>query len=215
MVKLINFNRVIKNLIISDLALITGLGLITPIFAIFLTDRIKGANIEVVGFAAAIYWVVESIVAVPFGKFLDKTDSERADLIFVIIGNLLAALSVFGYFFSTLPWHIYFLQGVCALGMGMNIPAYTAIFTRHIDKGREAFTWGVRSSSVAAGSGIAGALGGIIAERYGFDSLFIGVIVFILLSSFLPFLVKKEMKLKDGAIAEVQEMKTIPPNLPK
>ena len=77
--------------------------------------------------------------------------------------------------FSSLPWHIYFLQAIYALGMGMNIPGYTAIFTRHVDKGKEALSWSTRAAFVGAGSGMAGALGGIVAHRFGFDTLFIGV----------------------------------------
>lgn len=210
-----SINKVIKILILSDLALLTGLGFIAPIFAIFLTENIKGGNIEVVGFAAAIYWIVKSIVIIPFGRYLDKNHGEKDDLWFIVIGNLLAALAVFGYIFSYLPWHIYFLGALYAIGMGMNIPGYTAIFTRHIDKGREAFNWSVRGALIGMGTGVAGALGGVIAYRFGFNILFIGVTIFILLSAFLPFLISKEMRAKDKKMPVVPEIKTIQPPAPK
>jgi MFS family permease len=210
-----SINKVIKLLILSDVALLTGLGFIVPIFAIFLTENIKGGNIEVAGFAAAIYWIVKSLVIIPFGKYLDRGPGEKDDLWFIIIGNLLAALAVFGYIFSRLPWHIYFLQGIYALGMGMNIPGYTAIFTRHIDKGREAFDWSVRGALIGVGTGVAGALGGIVASRFGFNILFIGVGIFILLSAFLPFLISKEMRTRDKKMPAVPEIKIIQPPAPK
>jgi len=53
----------------------------------------------------------------------------------------------------------------------MNVPGYSAIFTRHIDKGREALGWSVRTALVGMGAGAAGALGGIIAARLGFTFL--------------------------------------------
>lgn len=215
MAKFININKVIKTLILSDVALITGLGFVSPIFAVFLTDNIKGGNIEVVGFAAAVYWIVECIVVIPFGKFLDRTNSEKIDLLFIVIGNFLSALAVLGYIFSRLPWHIYLLEGIFAVGMGMNIPGYNAIFTRHIDKGKESFSWSSRSASVAAGSGVAGALGGIIANNFGFNTLFVGVIIFILFSSLLPFLILKEMRFKNGIAPGISEIKTKQPSLPK
>lgn len=189
-----SINKVIKFLILSDVALLSGLGFVTPIFAIFLTENIKGGNIRVAGFAAAIYWIVQSVVIIPFGRYLDKNHGEKDDLWFVIVGNLLAALVVFGYVFARLPWHIYFLQGIYALGMGMNIPGYTAIFTRHIDKDKEAFDWSVRAALVGIGAGLAGALGGIIAHNFGFNILFVGVGIFILLGAFLPLLILREMK---------------------
>ena len=186
-------NKVIKILILSDVALLTGLGFITPIFAIFLSENIKGGGAKVAGFAAAIYWIVESLVVIPFGKYLDKNHGEKDDLIFVIVGCILAGISVLFYIFSYLPWHIYLLQVIYAIGMGMNIPGYTAIFTRHIDRGKEAFEWSVRSSLVGFSTGIAGALGGIIASNFGFNVLFIGVAIFVLISAFIPVSIYKNM----------------------
>jgi len=215
MFKFINVNKVIKILILSDLALITGFGFVSPIFAIFLTENIEGGTIQVVGFAAAIYWIVDALVVIPFGKYLDKNHGEKDDLLFIVVGNLLAALAVFGYIFSRLPWHIYFLEMLYAVGMGMNIPGYTAIFTRHIDKGREAFSWSVRSASLGVGSGVAGALGGIIAHNFGFNTLFIGVIIFVVLSAFLPFFILKKIRIRDGTMPKIPEMKTTQSPLPK
>lgn len=190
-------NKIIKVLILSDMSLLSGLGFIVPIFAIYLTERIDGGNIEVAGYAAAVYLIVRSLVVIPFGKYLDKNHGEKDDLWFVAIGCLLGAVSVFGYIFSYLPWHIYLLQAIYAIGMGMNIPGYTAMFTRHIDRGSEAFDWSVRSCLTGVGAGIAGALGGIIANRFGFNALFIGVGIILLVSALFPFLIYKKISSED------------------
>ncbi|MBU1136987.1 MFS transporter [Patescibacteria group bacterium] len=186
-------NKVIRILILCDIALVGGLGFVSPIFAVFLTRQIEGGNLEVVGYAAAIYWIVESLVVIPFGRYLDKNHGEKDDLLFIAIGSALAALSILGYIFARFPWQIYLLQAFTAVGLGMNVPGYTAIFTRHIDKGKEAFNWSVRSAVVSAGAGVAGALGGIIATRFGFNALFIGVAAFVFLGSLLPWLIRKEI----------------------
>lgn len=210
-------NKVIKVLIVSDVILITALGFATPIFAIFLTSNIKGGSIEVAGFAAAIYWIFQSALMIPFGKYLDRHPSEKDDLLFIVIGNILAGLATFGYIFSRLPWHIYLLEAIYGIGIGMNMPGYTAIFTRHINKGKEAFSWGVRGSLIGIGTGISGALGGIIAQKFGFNALFISSGVFIVLSAFLPFFIIKEIGTKDKTIpcAPCPEIKTNQPPSPK
>lgn len=189
-------NKIIKILIFSDVALVSGFGFIVPIFAIFLVGKIQGGNVEMVGYAAAIYWIVNSLTIIPCAKYLDKVRGERDDLWFIIIGNVLAAVSVIGYIFSYLPWHVYLLQAVYALGMSMNVPGYSAIFTRHIDKDKEAFDWSVRTALIGLGSGASGALGGIIANRFGFNTLFIGVAIFILISAILPILIFKQVSSK-------------------
>jgi MFS family permease len=208
-------NRVIRVLIYSDVFLLTGMGFVAPIFAIYLTENIKGGNVEVAGFAAAVYWIVNSLVIIPIGKFLDKNHGEKDDLWFVILGNVLAALSVFGYFYAALPWHIYFLQGLYGLGMAMNMAGYTAIFTRHIDKEKESYEWSTRGAWVGMGGGAAGAIGGWAAYRFGFDFLFAGIIIFILISALLPFFILKEMSPRNKKEPLYPEMKSTAPLAPK
>lgn len=210
-----SINKVIKILILSDLVLLTGLGFNSPIFAIFIANNIQGGNVKVAGFAASIYWIVLSLVLIPLGRYLDKNHGERDDLFFIIIGNILIALAVFGYIFSSLPWHIYLLQALFAVGMGMNIPGYTAIFTRHIDKGKEAFSWSTRAAFVGIGAGVAGALGGTIALYYGFKILFIGAGIFIILSTLLPLSILKDISPKDKKISRIPGIKMMEPPAPK
>lgn len=215
-----SINKVIKVLIISDVALVTGYGFMDPIFAIFISERIAVAGVGgaamVAGFAMAIYWGVKSLIQIPLARYLDGKKGEKDDFYFVVFGNLLAAVSIFGYLVSSQPWHVYLLKGIFSIGMAMNIPAWTAIFTRHIDKGREAFEWATRSTSIGIGAGISGAVGGIIASIFGFNLLFIGVGLFIAASAFLPFLIYKEFSPLKNNLSRVPESKDLQgPHLPK
>lgn len=186
-------NKVIKVLILADFTLLTGFGFLLPIFAIFIVEHVQGGGVRVAGFAAAAYWIVLSLVLVPFGKYLDRNHGEKDDLYFIIIGNTLGAMAVIGFVFSYLPLHIYLLQGLYGLGMGMNIPGYTAIFTRHIDKGKEALSWSTRAALIGVGAGIAGVLGGTVAHYFGFKVLFTGVAILLLISAVLPLLILNQL----------------------
>jgi len=205
-----SINKVIKILIFSDILLLTGFGFFTPIFAIFIAQRITAGNIidaaKIAGFSMGIYWALKSILQIPFGIYLDKTKGDKDDLWFIVIGNVLAALAVFGYIFSSLPWHIYLCQGVYSFGMAMNIPAWCAIFTRHIDKGKEAFEWSTNSTLIGIGAAASGALGGIIAAEFGFNVLFWGAGVFALASAFLPFSIYKIFNSKDKGFSRTPEI---------
>lgn len=198
-------------MIASDVALLTGFGFIAPIFAIFIIQRITVGDTKeaamVAGFTMGIYWAVKSILQIPFGRHLDKVKGEKDDLWFVVIGNILAALAVFGYIFSYFPWHIYLCQGIYSLGMAMNIPGWCAIFTRHIDKGKEAFEWSTRSTFIGIGAAVSGVLGGVIASKFGFNVLFIGVGIFTLASALLPLLVYRELAPKDRVFPRAPEAK--------
>jgi MFS family permease len=187
-------------MITSDFFLNLGWGLLSPIFAIFIVQRITiGSSIQaakVAGLAALCYWLTRSILQIPIGKYLDKNHGEKDDFWFMAIGTFIAGFIPIGYLFSFFPWHIYFLQIIYAIGMSMVIPSWLAIFTRHIDKGKEALEWGMESTFLGAGAGIAGGIGGIIASNFGFNVVFIFVSSFTFLSVALLFFIKKDLYAK-------------------
>jgi len=161
-------NRVIRVLITTDILIYSAWGLVTPIFAVFIVDSINGGDAQVAGMAAGIYWVIKSLLQFPIGKYLDTNDGERDDYWFLIAGTFLSAVTPLGFLFSSEPWHLYLIQAVYAVGMSMVIPAWGGIFTRHMDKGLEAETWGLESSSLGLGVGIAGFAGGFLATKFGY-----------------------------------------------
>jgi MFS family permease len=190
-------NKVIKVIIYWDIVINSAWGLLGPVFAIFIVqtiatgDAINGA--KVAGFASLFYWIAKSILQIPIGHYLDRNHGEKDDLWFTIIGTFLTGLVPFGYLISSLPWHIYILQILHAIGMSMVIPSSYAVFTRHIDKGREAFEWGLDSTLLGVGVGITGAAGGLMAAYFGFQAIFILTGFFTIVSAFFWFLIREDM----------------------
>lgn len=168
-------NRVIKYLILSDLVFWSGWGLITPIFAIYIVEKIEGGSALVVGIAAAVYWILKSILRLPISIFLDKCFGEKDDYWFLTVGLFIASVVPFGFIFATLPQHVYILQAVHAIGIAISVAGWSPIFTRHIDRGHEATQWGLSDSSFGIGIGITGLIGGWAVIRFGFNPVFIGV----------------------------------------
>lgn len=187
-------NRIVKYLILSDLVFYTGWGLISPIFAIFIVEKIVGGNAFVAGLSSAVYLILMSLLRIPFGMFLDSRPSEKDDYWFLTIGLFIAALTSFGFIFAKLPWHIYLLQIVRAVTMAMTLAAWPAIFTRHIDKGKESTEWGLDATSVGLGAGISGAIGGWAVIKFGFNLVFITVGFVGLIGTFLLLFLKNEIR---------------------
>lgn len=190
-------NGLVKVLITSDFFLNLGWGLLSPIFAIFILERIAAGDsskaVEIAGFAALFYWITKSIFEIPIGWFLDKKYGEKDDIWFMAVGTFITALVPIGYLFSSTAWHIYLFQVVHAVGMAMALPSWLAIFTRHIDKGKEAFEWGIETTSIGMGAGIAGGAGGLVTAFFGFKVLFIFVSLLTLFSAVLLLMVKNEV----------------------
>jgi len=192
-------NNIITKLIISDFFLQSGWGLIAPIFAIFITEQIEGGSVEVVAFAAAFYWIVKSILQPFLANFLDLVKGEKDDFTFLVYGMYLAALIPLGYFFASQTWHIFLLECIRGIAMACVVPAWYGIFTRHINKGWEAFSWSVQSTSYGFAAGFSAALGGMIATFLGFKFVFLMVCLLKILSATLLFIVRRNL-IKSGQL---------------
>ncbi|MCX6721999.1 MAG: MFS transporter [Candidatus Staskawiczbacteria bacterium] len=205
-------NKVIRTIIYWDLYFNSAWGLINPVFAVFIMHNITSENVgkaaEVAGFAALVYWVLKSFLQIPIGAYLDKNHGEHDDFIFTLVGTIICGLVPIGYIFASLPEHIYLLQGLFAIAMSMLIPSSYAIFTRHIDKGKEAVEWSLDSTVLGFGAGITGALGGIIAGRFGFTSVFILASILNFVAAFSFLAIKRHMSSKNV------EVPRVPPTMP-
>ncbi len=205
-------NSIIKFMIASDFVLNLGWGLLGPVFAIFIVQNITtGSTAEaakIAGFASLFYWVTKAIFQIPIGRYLDKNHGEKDDFWFMVMGTFIAGFIPLGYLFASAPWHIYLLQIIYAFGMSMMVPSWMAIFTRHIDKGKEALEWGAESTFLGLGAGIAGGIGGIVASKFGFNIVFLFVSGFTFLATFLLLFVKKDISSRDA------QAQTAPPIRP-
>ena len=181
----LKLNKVIKYLIFSDFVFWGAIGLFQPIFAIFIVKNIIGGTTLVVGIAAAIYWVLKSLMNIPIGLFLDRHIGERDDYWFLVNGEIIASIAPLAFIFCRLPWHLYMVQAFYALGMAMVTSSWQAVFTRHIDKGKEATEWSIDNTFYGTGTGICGLAGGWAAAHFGFIPVFIGTSILSFMSLLL------------------------------
>jgi len=195
--KVIPLNKVIKILIFSDFFLQSGWGLIGPVFAIFITNQISGGTLETVGFVVSIYWIVKSFLQPSIAKYLDRNHGEIDDFRFLVIGMFVSNLIPLGYIYSTAPWHLYLLELIRGVAMACVVPTWYAIFTRHIDKGKEAFSWSIESTGIGIAAGVAAAAGGWTASVFGFKIMFLLTSIFGIISSALLLAIKKDIFPKD------------------
>jgi len=199
----LGINKIIKTLITSDFLLQSGWGLIGPIFAIFLTKQIQGGSLKMVGFVAATYWITKSIVQPFIARYFDKKVGEKDDFWFLVAGMYLANIIPLGYIFSSQPWHIFILEFTRGLAMACVVPSWSAIFTRHIEKGKEAFSWSIESTGIGFAAGLAGAFGGLIATALGFKAVFALVSLFGIISSSFLLIIRKSLFSEDHFVSRI------------
>lgn len=183
-------NPVIKVLIVSDFIVWSSYQLFAPIFALFVSEHIAGGSLAVVGIASALFLVSKSVFEMFVGVYIDKTESERDDLYTAILGTIITAGAYFMYPVISEVWELYAVQMLAGLGAAVAYPGWYSMFTHHVDKGKEAFEWSLYD--VVLGLGMAGsaALGGLMADTYGFTVLFVSVASLTVLGGVLLVFVK-------------------------
>jgi len=190
--KIRGINSVIKFLTISDILVVGGFGLLSPVFAVFVVDGITGGNVEVVGIAQMIFLLTSSLLQVPIALFIDKVKGEKDDFLLLFWGTFLSSFIFFLYIFIETPVQLYIIQFAYGAISAFALPSWYAIFTRHVDKKHEGVEWGVYNTLVTLASAGTAGLSGFVAYRFGFDNLFIIVGVVTMIGSlFLLGSVKK------------------------
>jgi len=187
-------NKIIISLIFFDFLFQSAWGFLSPVFAVFVVQKIKGGNLASLGLSIAIFWILKSFFQ-PFIAYLtDRTKSEKDDFYVLFFGTLLVAFVPLGYFFASHIFHIFFLEMIRALGMASIVPIWSGFFSRYLNRGWESFSWSLDSTLIGLTLGFSAALGGTIANFFGISFIFLIVSFLTFLSAFSLFLIKKELK---------------------
>lgn len=189
-----DINAVIRFLIISDTVIMGAVGLLGPVFALFIEDFIEGGNAAVAGIAAGIFLLAKSILQIPIAHFIDRIRGERDDFLILFIFTILTALTPLLYLIIETPLQLYIVQFIAGLFTAFTFPTYMALFTRHVDKEKEGTEWGIYFTLTDITSAVFAALGGYIATVQGFPTLIIVVVIISILGALLLWPIKPFIK---------------------
>lgn len=198
------FNRVILTLVYADFIFYIAVGFLTPIVAVFYVSGVQGGSVAMAGFATALFWIVKSAVQIPVSIYADKKKGEADDFALMVIGYLIIGVVYLCYYlFVDTIWEVFMMDAIQGVGYGLMIPTYLAIYTRHIDRGAENTEWTLHSNAVGLGYAAAAAVGGLMAERFGFRSVFLLTASLAFLAPVVLLLVKNEFSASDGGDGSV------------
>ena len=202
--KILEFNRVILTMVVIEFFMNGAFAIIGPFFAIFVTQEIIGGDVRVVGFSAAIYWIVKSVFQLPISRWLDRTDGELDEFWALFTSYLLSAFVPIIYFFSYLPSHIYLAQGLLGFLFAWAVPSWYALFTRHLDKFRISFEWSLYSVvSVGISTSLAAAGAGLLVDRFGFRVIFLLASALIVASALSYLSIRKHVHIRREILEKV------------
>lgn len=177
-------NKVIRTLIISDFFLFFAAGLLAPIYAVFLIEHIEN-RIEIIGYAVSCYWITRVIMVIPLSSLMDRIKGEIDECFFMAFGTFMISIIPLFYIISSEPWHIYLLQTLNGLAYAIAVPAWRIVFTNHVDRNIVGFEWSLEDVAAGIATAASATIGAVIADKLGFEILFISIFIFGTISALI------------------------------
>lgn len=145
-----------------------GEGLFGPLFAVF-AEKV-GGDIMDITWAWSLYLIVTGISYVAIGKIFNRTKWKSK---LIVIGYALNTLFTFAYLLVDDTMGLLLVQVGLGLAEAISTPAWDASFASELEDTNDTFLWGIANGQSFFVSGIAIAIGGLIANYISFDALFI------------------------------------------
>ncbi|MCQ8902831.1 MAG: MFS transporter [Methanothrix sp.] len=182
-------NRTTKLLMLSDILVLTGLGLIQPILAIFINDGVAGGSVLSAGIASTLFLVTKSLVQLPFGMYIDRVNNKSR---WLLIGTSIVACVPVMYIFIDSIHQVYIAEIINGIGSGLAYPAWIALWSANVERGSEGFEWSLYSTSTGLGTAFTAAVGAAIASMLGFTATFIFTSMMCLMGSGIILMLDRE-----------------------
>lgn len=184
-------NPIIRLLLTIDGFRIFALGLLGPIYAIFI-EKIGGDILDV-GLAFAIYSITLGVIAYFVGRAGDKFINP---LKLMFLGYLLYAVSFYIYIFVRTPAQFMITQVILGVAGAFSAPTFDAFFSTHLDRKKSNTEWADWEAENFVLTGIAALIGAAIAKFLGFKILFFVMGTSLLFSLFYIYLIYQKSNSK-------------------
>ena len=173
-------NRVTKILLIASSLWYFGEGLFGPLFAIY-AEKIGGDLLDIT-WAWAIYLIATGIFYAIIGKLFTRSKFKKHLMVF---GYGLNAMFTFCYIFVQNTQQLFLLQVGLGIAEAVSTPIWDSLFASNLEDNENTFHWSLATGHSHFVSGIAIAIGGLIANYVSFHALFINMGVIQLLATII------------------------------
>lgn len=157
--------------IVSELFVWSAMNFILPIFALFATSIPRG-NIEIAATAYSVHLLVRVVFELISGRYF-STVPETKKIFIIVFGMIIMSMAYFGFILANTVFTLYLFYSILGVGIGVISPVKNSLFSTHLDKNKEVVEWGLLDAVTLSFIALSSALGGFIAQKYGFQALFL------------------------------------------
>jgi MFS family permease len=186
-------NRSSRILLEASIIANIAIGLLGPVYAVFV-ENIGGSLLDA-GIAYAIFNILTGILIITLGstKFFSKNTRPL-----IVIGYFLFALGNIGYIFIRTPIHLFIVQIILGLAIGILEPAWDSVYSAKLNEQQGYKRWSLWSGSTYLAVCIAAIIGGFIAFKLSFQILFIIMAIMGVISAIISVAILGKREKKRG-----------------
>lgn len=170
----------LKVLLIADTFSTLALGLLGPIYAIFVEQI--GGDILDASWAYFTYMFTTGFVMLVLGRWEDAHAHKEA---FIITGYMITAVGCLSYIFVFNQVSLIGTQVLFGFASALYVPAFDALYSEFLDAKKRATQWSMEEAMICIATAISALLGGYIVDVFGFTVLFLCMFGISLLSVFV------------------------------
>ena len=162
------FNKALRILLTTNALILFAAAMFGPITAIFV-EKVGGDLLDA-SYAGTIFALSAGFMTLLSGKYSDKIKENE---LIVVFGYILMGI---GFLLYTIVDSVKFLllvQIIIGFGEAIYSPAFDAAYSKHLDNHCAGREWGAWESTNYFTLGAGAFVGGLIANFFGFDALFI------------------------------------------
>lgn len=159
-----------------------ALGMLGPIYAIFVQKI--GGDILDASWAYFTFTITCGVTIYLIGRWEDHQKHKEK---LIVVGYSLTAVGALGYIFVDSQASLVVVQIVLGLATAILSPAFDALYSRYVTKGRETSNWGAWEGMGYVVTAVAAIVGGYIASTFGFTVLFISMFISALAGAITSF----------------------------
>jgi len=164
---ILNFNRAIRILLVTNALILLASAMLGPIYAIFV-EKIGGDLMDA-SIAGFLYAITAGLVTLLTGKFSDKV---RHNDKIIIIGYTLIGSGFLLYQLVDSVFSLFAIQALIGLGEAIYSPAFDKLYSKHLDYGKSGAEWGSWESMNYFTAAFGAILGGLLVSNFSFSALF-------------------------------------------
>jgi MFS family permease len=182
------FNRQLRILLSTNALILFAGAMLGPIYAIFVEE--VGGDILDAGLAGAVFALAAGVTTLISGRIVDGMKENE---IVLITGYLIMSAGFLFYLRVDSVMMILVAQVIVGFGEALYSPAFDAIYSKHLDKGKAGSEWGAWESMNYFTVALASAVGGFLAAKFGFELLFIIMSILCLVSAAYLYLLPRKV----------------------